>query len=83
MEQSGDGELHYPTGICIDSTDTVYVAEANNHRVSVFTCEGSFLTSFGNRGDGPGKFMHPRGITVDKNGIIMFLITIVFKYFEF
>ena len=56
--------------ICIDGEDTVYVVEGNNHQVSVFTCEGKFLTPFGRKGDEPGCFNSPRGITVDKNEII-------------
>ena len=64
---SDTGELGHPTGICTDSDDTVYVVEYNNSRVSVFTHEGKFLTSFGRTGAGPGQFKNPRGITVDKN----------------
>ena len=67
---NGDGELDFPTGISIDSDDTVYVAEASNHRVSVFTREGKFLTSFVSKGDGPGQFNNPHRITLDKNGMI-------------
>jgi DNA-binding beta-propeller fold protein YncE len=54
---NGDGELNFPTGISIDSDDTVYIAEkVRNHRVSVFTKDGKFLISFGSQGDGPGQF---------------------------
>ena len=52
--------------ISIDSDNTVYVIEGGNHRVSVFTCEGEFLKSFGSRGDGPGQFTNPFRITLDK-----------------
>ena len=48
----------------------MYVEEAYSHRVSVFTHEGEFLTSFGRGGDGPGQFLRPLRITVDKNGTI-------------
>ena len=51
---TGSGELDYPMGIHTDSNDTVYMVEEDNHHVSVFTCEGTFLTSFGSEGDGPG-----------------------------
>ena len=51
-------------------THVVYVTEAVNHRVSLFTLEGKFLTSFGSKGDGLGQFNHPCGITVDNQGII-------------
>ena len=68
---SGNGELDWPIGISIDSDNVVYVTEDCNNRVSVFTCEGKFLSSFGSMGSGPGQFNGPRGITVDKNGIVL------------
>ena len=38
----------------------------------VFQCshEGKFLTSFGTKGSGPGQFIEPYGIAVDKNGVV-------------
>ena len=52
----GDGELN--------ST------HVNNHRVSVLTSEGQFLRSFGTKGAGPGQFNDPRGIAMDKDGLV-------------
>ena len=47
-----------------------YVSDAGNHRVSVFTSEGQFVTSFGRKGVGPGEFKFPRGLAVDNNGVV-------------
>ncbi len=55
----GRKKLEGPTGIAINSSDKVYVSEKNTHRVSVFTSEGQFVTSFGSEGVGPGKFDGP------------------------
>ncbi len=54
----------------MDSDDRVYVGEYLNNRVSVFTCEGVFLKSFGSRGSGPGQLYLPFGITVDQCGVV-------------
>ena len=67
---NGKGELNAPSSISIDSDNVVYVTEWGNHRVSLFTCEGNFLTSFGTKGSGRGQFNEPRGIAVDKNGVV-------------
>ena len=48
----------------------VYVTDCGNNHVSVFTCEGKFLTSFGTKGSEPGQFNEPYGIAVDKNGVV-------------
>ena len=42
----------------------------DNHRVSVFTSEGVFVTSFGRRGSGPGEFDYPHGLVVDDSGVV-------------
>ena len=34
----------------------MYISEYGNHRVSVFTTEGQFVTSLGQEGDGLGEF---------------------------
>ncbi len=48
----------------------VYVGESINRRVSVFTCEGVFVKSFGSLGSGPGQFKEPLGIAVDQFGVV-------------
>ena len=52
----GRGELNWPVDIAIDTSDMVYVNELDNHRVSVFTSGGQFVTSFGRRGKRSGEF---------------------------
>ena len=39
----GEGQLHSPSGLCIDYNGDVYVAEYSNHRVSVFSKDLHFL----------------------------------------
>ena len=43
------------------------MSEWNNDRVSVFTFKGQFVISFGVKGDKPGQFNGPAGLTVDHN----------------
>ena len=66
----GRGELYVPYGVAIDTSDRVYISELSNHRVSVFTSEGQFLTSFGKKGAGPGGFRSPTGLAVDSSGVL-------------
>ena len=55
-EGSQPGQLDQPLGICIDTTDTVYVTD-ENHRVSAFSRNGKFLKCFGKRGTELGEQM--------------------------
>ena len=52
--------LNNPQGIAVQGTDTVYVADAGNHRVAVFGAGGSLLTTFGNFTAPSGVAYSPR-----------------------
>jgi DNA-binding beta-propeller fold protein YncE len=65
-----DGELGHLNSIYIDSDNIIYVINGRKHRVSLFTLEGEFLTSFGSKGAGPGQFNCPCRVIVDKQGTI-------------
>ena len=63
-EGSQHGQLYYPRGICVDSTNTVYVTDWN-HRVSVYTSSGQFIKCLGTKGSGEGELYYPKGVAVD------------------
>ena len=65
----GRGELDSPK-LAVDTSGMVYVSEVGSHRVSVFTSEGQFVTSFGRWGEVPGEFKYPHGLAVDNNGVV-------------
>jgi len=61
---TGMGEFRRPSGIAIDSSDRVYVADAGNHRVQRFTAEGEYLDEFGTQGRGEGNLSYPYDVAV-------------------
>ena len=76
----GNGEFYNPTGIAIDSSDNVYVADTSNHRIQKFSSTGAFITKWGstdygsyggsNPGSGNGEFSYPGGISIDSSNNI-------------
>ena len=60
---SGPGNLSGPWGVTVDAAGFVYVAEQGNHRVSKFTSEGAFISSWGS-----GQLTWPSGIAADNAG---------------
>ena len=56
--------------VACDSTGNVYVADAGNHRIQVFTAEGKFLRMFGRHGEGRGELGYPAGVAIDTSDIV-------------
>ncbi len=58
------------TGLAVGPAGNVFVADFYNHRVQKFAPDGTFLTSFGSRGSGPGQFEYPMAIAVATDGTV-------------
>ena len=64
---NGDGEFSRPQSMVILG-DTVYITDASNHRISVWTTEGRFLRNMCKIGSGDGELRFPYGLDVDSKG---------------
>ncbi len=62
---SEDGQFNYPTGIGIDSSGNVYVADSKNNRIQKFDINSNFITKWGSYGPNDGKFVQLMGIAID------------------
>src|SRR6266540_4250473 len=67
---TGKGEFDFPTGIAVDGTGNVLVADTNNGRIEKFSPTGTFLSIMGNKGVGQAQLAGPNGIAVDRTGNI-------------
>jgi len=56
------------TGIAIDQQGRIYIANTFNHRIEVFTSDGSLIRNFGTQGNGIDQFYEPRGLAFDQQG---------------
>jgi DNA-binding beta-propeller fold protein YncE/ABC-type glycerol-3-phosphate transport system permease component len=62
----GDGELARPQSMVIHG-GFVYVTDASNHRIGVFTTSGKFVRNMGGVGHNLGQFRWPYGLAMDRN----------------
>ena len=46
------------------------MTEWKNDWISIFICEGAFLSSFGSKGSEPEQLNRPFGIAVDEDGVV-------------
>ncbi len=56
---SEPGELGCPSGIRIDSSGNVWVADTEHNRIEEYSSTGTFLASCGSKGSGEGQFDEP------------------------
>ena len=62
---SGPGELDSPTGVAVEErSGNIFVAEANNSRVSIFSQTGEYIWSFGTE-----LFITPCGIAIQNDNL--------------
>ena len=61
-----------PTGVALSASGEIYVADGyGNARIHKFSPEGELLLSWGEPGNGPGQFVVPHGIAIDKQGRVL------------
>ena len=65
------GMLNKPWGVAVNDQDEIAVIDFGNHRVSVFSSDGTHLRSFGREGQNNGEFQYPTGIAFDSHGNIV------------
>lgn len=67
---NGAGQFYEPSGIAIDSSGNIYVADTLNNRIQKFDEQGTFISKWGSGGSGIGRFDSPQGMAVDSSDCI-------------
>lgn len=71
-EQPIEGRrLSRPAGIDIDDEQTLWVADACNHRIVRFSLDGGVLSTMGKFGTGPGELRYPYDVDALPDGSIL------------
>lgn len=60
----GAGQFNVPTGLAVDTSGILFVADSYNHRLQRIT-PGGGVSPIGGRGNGRGQFLSPQGVATD------------------
>src|SRR6266545_545466 len=61
-----EGQFDSPSGIAVDASGNILVADTNNGRIEKFSPTGTFLSIIGTKGSGHGQLGEPNGIAIDR-----------------
>ena len=67
-EGTQPGKLLRPRDAALGPDGHIYVADSENHRITVYTRDGIFLRAFGRPGSGESDMRYPRAVAVDDDG---------------
>ncbi len=67
----GDAKLARPQGLLMGPDDTLWVADACQHRICRFDSAGHLLSTFGHEGRRQGEFRFPYGIDMLSDGTLV------------
>ena len=70
-EGSSVGMFSRPWGVAVNERNEIAVADTYNHRIQVFSSNGTYFRSFGRKGDLQGEFDRPLGIAFHNDNIIV------------
>ena len=65
------GTFRKPWGVAVNEKNEIAMTDTYNHRIEVFSSNGTHLRSFGRKGHRQGEFNYPRGIAFHNDNIIV------------
>ena len=71
QQGSSAGMFNSPWGVAVNEKDEIAVTDTGNHRIQVFSSNGTHIRSFGRKGDQQGEFNFPAGIAFHNDNIIV------------
>ena len=71
-DQDANQRFYQPRAVAVDASGSIYVLDSGNRQIQVFDVDGSFVTTMGGEGQGPGEFLHPTQIAVAGNHVVVY-----------
>jgi len=73
---SGPAQFNAPRDARVHSSGEIFVSDANNYRIQVFSADGKFLRMFGSKGSGPGQFLRAHGLEFSPDHSKLYIVDV-------
>ena len=60
--------FNFPSDVAMDAAGNIYILDTGNTRIQKFGPDGAYLATIGRKGQGPGEFILPDGLDIDRDG---------------
>jgi len=71
QNEDPEQSLAQPLGLVVDEDGQIYVVDSKEAKIKIFSPEGKFVRSFGQKGQGPGELNMPSGINLTADGRLL------------
>ncbi|QLH31924.1 MAG: hypothetical protein HWD62_05295 [Cyclobacteriaceae bacterium] len=68
---TGNGQFNLPSGIAVDASNNIYVADQLNNRIQKFNSSGQYITQWGSFGSGNLNFNYPLALAFDSDNNVV------------
>ena len=72
----GPGQFSGPRDARAGRSGEIFVSDANNYRIQVFSADGKFLRMFGSKGSGPGQLLRAHGLGFSPDGTRLYVVDV-------
>ncbi len=70
------GQFNAPREARVHRTGEIFVSDANNHRIQVFSHQGKLLRMFGEKGSGPGQLLRAHGLVFSPDFTRLYVVDV-------
>jgi len=73
---NGPGQFNMPRDARVHRSGEIFVSDANNYRIQVFSHEGKFLRMFGSKGTAPGQLLRGHGLEFSPDHTRLYVVDV-------
>jgi hypothetical protein len=71
LQSSDSSDIQFLSSVAVSPSGLIGVSDVGRNQILLFSHQGAFVASVGEKGSGPGQMLQPRGVSFDRSGDIL------------